>query len=134
VWRGAGMEEAVLKWEHGEVAIGDLEVRAVEQTAKGAVLCHAANRGLMPAEHPALISLLASSYHPEAERHDGTDFRAMVEFYDRAGLLGDFMIRNLRPVLPQASSVWRKLHDRESSVACTLVFRGPTKDPQAAFS
>jgi hypothetical protein len=45
------------------------------------------------------------------------------------------MLRNLRPVLPEATVVWRNLHDRESSVACTLVFRGgPTKEPQAALS
>jgi hypothetical protein len=134
LWRGACLEEARIEWPHGDVSIGDLEVRAVERTVGGAVLCHAANRGLMPSEHPALISLLASSYHPEAERHDGRDFRAMLEFYERAGLLGEFMVRNLRPVLPEATAVWRKLHDRESSVACTLLFRGPGHDPQAAFS
>ncbi len=45
------------------------------------------------------------------------------------------MLRNLRPVLPEATVVWRKLHDRESSVACTLLFRGgPAREPQAAFS
>jgi hypothetical protein len=135
LWRGACLEEARIVWPEGDVALGDLEVRSVVRTAGKGIRCHLANRGVSPSDNPALINLLASSYHPEAERHDGADFQSMVAFYEKAGLLGEFMLRNLRPVLPEATVVWRKLHDRESSVACTLVFRGgPAREPQAAFS
>ncbi len=135
LWRGACLEEARIVWPEGDVALGDLEVRSVVRTAGKGIRCHLANRGVSPSDNPALINLLASSYHPEAERHDGADFQSMVTFYEKAGLLGEFMLRNLRPVLPEATVVWRKLHDRESSVACTLLFRGgPAREPQAAFS
>ncbi len=135
LWRGACLEEARIVWPEGDVPLGDLEVRSVVRTVGKGIRCHLATRGLAPSDNPALISLLASSYHPEAERHDGTDFQSMVAFYEKAGLLGEFMLRNLRPVLPEATVVWRKLHDRESSVACTLVFRGgQAREPQAAFS
>jgi hypothetical protein len=128
-----GDAKGVTKGDPKGVTKGDAKWE-VEGAANG-VRCHLANRGLAPSESPALINLLASSYHPEAERHDGADFHAMVGFYEKAGLLGEFMLRNLRPVLPEATVVWRKLHDRESSVACTLVFRGgPAREPQAAFS
>jgi hypothetical protein len=135
LWRGAFLEEARIVSPEGEVPLGDLEVRSVVRTSGKGIRCHLANRGVTPSESPALINLLASSYHPEAERHDGSDFQSMLTFYEKAGLLGDFMVRNLRPVLPEARVVWRKLHDRESSVACTLLFRGgPAREPQAAFS
>jgi hypothetical protein len=135
LWRGALLEEARVVWPEGEVALGDLEVRSVVRTSGNGIRCHLASRGSTPSDSPALINLLASSYHPEAERHDGADFQSMVTFYEKAGVLGEFMLRNLRPVLPQATLAWRKLHDREASVACTVVFRGgPEREPQAAFS
>jgi hypothetical protein len=135
LWRGAFLEEACIVCSEGEVPLGDLEVRSVVRTSGNGIRCHLANRGVTPSDSPSLINLLASSYHPEAERHDGSDFQSMLAFYEKAGLLGEFMVRNLRPVLPEATVVWRKLHDRESSVACTLVFRGgPTREPQAALS
>jgi hypothetical protein len=117
------------------VPLGELEVRSVVRTLGNGIRCHLANRGVAPSDNRALINLLASSYHPEAERHDGTDFLSMMTFYEKAGVLGDFMVRNLRPVLAQATASWRKLHDREAGVACTVVFRGgPAREPQAAFS
>jgi hypothetical protein len=135
LWRGAFLEEARIVWPEGEVPLGDLEVRGVVRTNSNGIRCHLANRGVTPSDSPALINLLASSYHPDAERHDGSDFQSVVAFYEKAGLLGEFMVRNLRPVLPEATVVWRKLHDRESSVACTLFFRGgPARELQAAFS
>ena len=135
LWRGAFLEEARVISPEGEVPLGDLEVRSVVRTSGNGIRCHLANRGVTPSDSPALINLLASSYHPEAERHDGSDFQTMLTFYEKAGLLGEFMVRNLRPVLHEATVVWRKLHDRESSVACTLLFRGgPAREPQAAFS
>ncbi len=135
LWRGAWLEDARIVWPEGDVALGDLETRSVVRTPGKGIRCHLASRGLTPSENPALIDLVASSYHPEAERHDGSDFHSMVAFYEKAGLLADFMLRNLRPVLPEAARVWRKLHDRAGSIACTLVFRGaPAQKPQAAFS
>jgi hypothetical protein len=135
LWRGARLEEARIVWPEGDVPLGDVEVRSVVRTSGNGIRCHLANRGVTQSDSPALINLLASSYHPEAERHDGTDFQSMLTFYEKAGLLGEFTLRNLRQVLPEAAVVWRKLHDREGSVACTLVFRGgPSREPQAAFS
>jgi hypothetical protein len=133
-WKGVCLERARLEWDDQRVALGDLEVRAMTPTAAGAQLCHVANRGVGPSGHAGFIALLATLYHPEAERHDGDGFPEMVALYERAGLLGDFMLRNLRPLIPRATDSWRKLHDPRSSVACTLLFRGSSPAPQAAFS
>jgi hypothetical protein len=133
-WKGACLERARLDWDGQTVALGELEVRALTRTPTGAQVCHTANRGAGPAQNAAFIELLASLYHPEAERHDGGAFRSMVDLYERAGLLGEFMLRNLRQVIPSATESWRKLHDARSSVACTLLFRGSSPEPQAALS
>ena len=133
-WKGACLERVRLDWDARTVPLGELEVRALTRTPAGTLVCHAANRGVAPSQHAAFIELLASLYHPEAERHDGAGFRSMVDLYERAGLLGDFMLRNLRQVIPSATESWRKLHDARSSVACTLLFRGSSPDPQAALS
>lgn len=134
-WKGACLERARLDWDGQTVPLGDLEVRALTCTPAGALVCHVANRGAGPSQqHAAYIELLASLYHPEAERHDGGGFRAMVDLYERSGLLGELMLRTLRQVIPSASESWRKLHDARSSVACTLLFRGSSPEPQAALS
>jgi hypothetical protein len=133
-WKGACLERARVEWDGQRAALGDVEVRALTRNADGQTVCHVANRGTGPAEHPGFIGLLASLYHPEAERHDGVGFPAMVQLYEQAGLLGEFMLRNLRPVIPRATDAWRKLHDARASVACTLIFRGSRREPQAAFS
>jgi hypothetical protein len=134
LWKGACLEAARLEWNDDRMALGDLEVRDIEKSTAGKAQCHVVNRGLGPSQSPGFTNLLASLYHPDAERHDGTDFPMMVKFYERAGLLGEFMLRNLRPVLPAAATTWRKLHDKHSSVACTLLFRGSSAEPCAAFS
>jgi hypothetical protein len=134
LWSGACLEDARLEWDKGRVDLGELEVRAIERTPDGGARCHTANRGPAPADDPALVVLLATLYHPQVEQHDGSDFRVMVDLYEKAGLLGDFMLRNLRPVLPAAVSSWRKIHDRKSGVACTLVYRRNSQLPQGAVS
>ena len=133
-WKGACLERARIDWEGQRLPLGDLEVRALTRDAAGQLVCHVANRGAGPSGHAGFISLLAELYHPEAERHDGAGFAAMVELYKRAGLLSDFMMRNLKPVIPRATDSWRKLHDARASVACTLLFRGSSREPQASFS
>jgi hypothetical protein len=134
LWKGSCLEGARIEWPGGRVVLGELEVRAVEKTATGAVWCHAANRGTTPVRDTDLILLLASLYHPDVERHDGRDYRAMLDLYERAGLLGEFMLRNLRPLLPIATASWRKLHGPRSTVACTLLYRQNAEAPQAAVS
>jgi hypothetical protein len=133
-WKGICLEGARIDWDGQRLPLGDLEVRALTRGASGQMVCHVANRGAGPSAHAGFISLLAELYHPEAERHDGAGFAAMVQLYERAGLLSDFMLRNLRPVIPHATDCWRKLHDARASVACTLLFRGSSPEPQAAFS
>ena len=95
LWRGARLEEARIVWPEGDVPLGDLEVRSVVRTLGKGIRCHLVNRGVAPSDNPALINLLASSHHPEAERHDGRDFSSMIAFYEKAGLLGEFMLREL---------------------------------------
>ncbi|HET6148592.1 MAG TPA: hypothetical protein VFH68_13745 [Polyangia bacterium] len=133
-WKGACLERGRIDWDGQRVALGDLEVRALTRNASGQLVCHVANRGTGPSGHAGFIELLASLHHPEAERHDGTGFVAMVDLYQRAGLLNDFMMRNLKPIIPRATDSWRKLHDARATVACTLLFRGSSAEPQATFS
>ncbi|MES1204615.1 MAG: hypothetical protein ABUS79_01640 [Pseudomonadota bacterium] len=135
LWKGACLENAKLLSNQGAVSLGDLEVCAVERSAGGTLLCHVANRGAAPSEKAVLVNLLATLHHPAAERHDGVDFSMMVNLYERSGLLGEFMLRNLRPVLPAAAITWRKLHALGTVAACTLTSRRPPSvAPQAAVT
>jgi hypothetical protein len=135
LWKGACLESARLESEYGRVTLGDLEVRSIQPSATGGSLCHVANRGAAPSHNPILVNLLATLYHPEATRHDGADFPMMVSLYQRAGLLGEFMLRNLQPVLPAAAATWRKLHSSSTVAACTLTSRSPASAaPQAAVT
>jgi hypothetical protein len=135
LWKGACLESARLESEYGRVSLGDLEVRSIQPSPTGEELCHVANRGAAPSRNPILVNLLATLYHPEAQRHDGADFPMMVSLYQRAGLLGEFMLRNLQPVLPAAAATWRKLHSSGTVAACTLTSRRPASAaPQAAVT
>jgi hypothetical protein len=75
------------------------------------------------AEHP-----------PGVEKHDGAQFSLLVAFYQRAGLLSEVMLSNLRSTLALASAAWRRLHCRRSTVAFTLVCRGANQGIEAAIS
>ncbi|MEO5770153.1 MAG: hypothetical protein ABIS92_17490 [Polyangia bacterium] len=134
LWNGVVLDDARIKWAGGDATLGDLEVRALEEARNGEWLCHTANRKGALRDSPDLIELLAELYHPEAHRHDGGNFSVMVDFYRRAGLLGEFMERNLREVWSEAAVSWRKLHQERGRVACTLVFRDGEGQPQATFS
>jgi len=66
--------------------------------------------------------------------HDGRDFSAMLALYERMGLLRPDMLAKLRPPHAELADNWRKLHEGDASLACTLVARGPDGVPQGAIT
>ncbi len=133
LWKRLPMEQVSVMWNAETVHLGDMEVRALERRAGGLVLAHAAGRGDAARDETGLINLLAAVRNPEVRMHDGSDFRAMLDIYRRAGLVADFMLRNLEPVAPIAATNWRRLHDRKADVAFTLVYPA-VGTPQVTFS
>jgi hypothetical protein len=102
---------------------GEIEVRAIETERDGTLVCHAANRQPDRFDDWALANVLGGLKHPSLEIHDGSDFGAMIALYRRAGLLADFIERNLESAQPGAADSWHKLHNTDSQVGCTFVYR-----------
>ena len=122
IWPGLVLEEAVLVGAHARVELGDVEVRGTSDG--GSVLrCHAAFLDAGKCNDRDLADLLAQLAHPEAEPHDGSDFRGVLDVWQRGGLFAPHMTRNFEPLAPRVASVWRRLHQDGSDVVRTLVHR-----------
>jgi len=133
LWPGIVLEEVTISLPDRVIKGGDIEVRAIENEREGALVCHAANRYADRVDDCELASVLGGLKHPNVELHDGSDFSRMLGLYRRAGLLAPFIDRNLASALPGAATSWRKLHDTESQIGCTFVYRDG-REPLAAFS
>jgi hypothetical protein len=125
VWPGIVLENAVVTAQDERIEGGEIEVRSIERGRDGRVLCHAANRHADRVDDWALVGLLSALKHPHVEAHDGSDFRSALALYRRAGLLADFINRNLDPILPEAAGSWRRLHDPSAQIGCTFLYRTP---------
>jgi hypothetical protein len=138
IWPGLVLEEVRIALPDRTIAGGEIEVRGVETGADGMLICHAANRHPDRVGDWDLVSLLGSLKHPSVEIHDGSDFRGALRLYRKAGLLAEFIERNLEPVLPRAAVSWRRLHDAHAQIGCTFLYRaegaGAGEGPVAAFS
>jgi len=82
----------------------------------------------------ALDQIAASLGCTELELHDGKDFTGMLALYERMGLMQPYMLSGLRPPPPTMADNWRKLHEGDSSVAFTLIWRGRHGDALGAVS
>lgn len=120
VWEGLPLEHAVLSWEQRQVQLGELEIRAVERTSDASLLCHSAFRTPGAAESSYLVDLVATLRHPNLEIFDGTEFEEVYRFYERAGLIGQHMKRNLSPEVPET---WKRLFRKGSDVGRVLIHR-----------
>jgi hypothetical protein len=118
MWEGLTLENAVLSWKGARVRAGAATVRAVENDR-----CHLELGGLDPAAEERVLGWLLSRRHPELERHDGTDFRSVRDLYRRAGLLAEYMTRNLDALAPAAAAGWRRLHGERADLAYTFLHR-----------
>lgn len=123
LWNELPLEGAELRWAGGVAHVGELEVRGTEEGTRGDARCHAMIRNTRTLEDLGFIDLLAHIGHPEAEVHDGSDFRGVLDVWMRGGLFAPHMQRNFEPLAPRISSVWRRLHESATDVARTLVHR-----------
>jgi hypothetical protein len=82
----------------------------------------------------ALDEIAASIGCAELELHDGKDFPGMLALYERMGLIQPYMLSGLRPPPQMMTGNWRKLHQDDTSVAFTLIWRGRDGDAQGAVS
>jgi hypothetical protein len=123
VWPGIILEDAVVISQNERIQGGEIEVRSIERTRDGTVVCHAANRYADRVDDWELVGLLGALKHPELETHDGSDFRSALALYRRAGLLADFINRNLDPILPEAAGSWRRLHEPSAQIGFTFLYR-----------
>jgi len=133
LWPGIILEDVTISLPDRVIKGGEIEVRAIESGRDGTLVCHAANRYADRVDDWELAGVLGGLKHPNVEIHDGSEFARMLGLYRRAGLLAPFIDRNLASALPGAAVSWRKLHDRDSRIGCTFVFR-EEHEPLAAFS
>jgi hypothetical protein len=120
LWPGLALEGAVLSRHGSRARIGTAIVRAVELERARA---HLEIAGLEGVAEQRVCGWLLESRHPELERHDGADFRTVLDLYRRAGLLSEYMMRNLEALAPTAAAGWRRLHADGSDVAHTFLHR-----------
>jgi len=133
VWPGLRLEKAWIAMPGRTVEGGELEVRGVEAAPDGTLVCHTASHAVDRGSETTLGGLLGALKHPGVEMHDGSGFRAVLGLYRRAGLLADFIERNLEPVLPVAARAWQRLHQGADPVGCTFLCRNEG-GPRASFS
>ncbi len=133
LWPGLRLEEARLTEGGESIALGPVEVRAVEQR-DGRVLCHCAVSDPERLDVSRLSVLASRLEHPELLVHDGRDFRAMLDLYRRSHLLYDYMARSLEPLAPAAAFNWRRLHREGHDLVRTLVHVVPERGMDAAVS
>ena len=122
LWAGLVIESAVLTSAHARVELGDVEVRGVSEEGPG-LRCHAAFVDAAMCNDRNFADLLAQLAHPEAEPHDGSDFRGVLDVWQNGGLFAPHMTRNFEPLAPRIASVWRRLHQEGGDVVRTLVHR-----------
>ncbi len=131
LWRNLPLENVTVEWRGQGVSLGDMEVRGVQGSKRA--LVHVAGRNDRGTADTAFINLLAALRNPDIAMHEGADFRTMLDLYRRAGLVADFMLRNIESVAPMVSATWRRMHQPKADVACTLV-HPQTGTPQSTFS
>jgi hypothetical protein len=119
IWPGLTLEGAVLSWKGSKARAGGATVRGLEDER-----CHLELAGLDSTAEERVRDWLLSRRHPQLERHDGADFRTVLDLYRRAGLLSEYMMRNLEALAPTAAAGWRRLHGPRSDVADTFLHRG----------
>jgi hypothetical protein len=120
VWEGLPLEHTVLNWQQRRVDLGELEVRSVERTPEGALLCHCMFRTPGAAENRDLVDLIATLRYPNLEIYDGEHFDETYCFYEKVGLISPHMKRNLSP---QAPETWKRLFGKGRDIARALVHR-----------
>jgi hypothetical protein len=133
LWPGIVLEDVTVSSARDTISGGEVEVRSIERGRDGRTVCHAANRHSDRVDDWELVDFLGTLKHPQVEMHDGSDFKGALDLYRRAGLLADFINRNLEPVMSEAAGAWRRLHDRAAQIGCTFMYRGDD-GLRAAFS
>jgi hypothetical protein len=118
-WKQAKLEDARLEWSQESIPLSELQVRHASRLAASTTRCHVSFRE--PGER-TFDERLLSCRHPGLALHHGEDFDAMVDLYNRAGLLTPYMQDKLRPArLAELATDWRALHDRRAGLAFTLL-------------
>ncbi len=117
LWPGLALEAGKILWAERAVAVGELEVRSVDEQR----ICRVEMRAPTTVDSPAFVDLMARLRYPTMEVHDGADFDGMVKLYEEVGLFGAHMTRNLPPVRDAARVTWKRMH--ASDLCRTLVQR-----------
>jgi hypothetical protein len=123
LWPGIILEEATVSSPCDSIPGSELDVRSLERRRDGVVVCHTANRHANRVDDTDLVNLLGTLRHPDVESHDGSDFRGVLGLYRKAGLIAEFINRNLEPVAGRAALAWSRLHDSGAGLAKTFIYR-----------
>lgn len=122
LWADLPLEDAVLRWRGRALALGDMVVRSLDRTPGALRSCHAEmTASVRHADDALLVDLLATLGHPALRVHRGDGYADVLRTYDDAGLLGEFMRRNLRPVERAAATHWRDAHRAATPIIRTLM-------------
>lgn len=132
LWQGMPLEQAQLIWGERVVHLGDVVVDALS-SGDGAPICRALMQDSRLVDDYDLIDLIGALANPELSVHDGSHFAQLHETYQRAGLFGPHMDRNLAPIFDETAVNWRSMHAGARDMIRTFV-NGPKEAPDAAVT
>ncbi|MEM9071677.1 MAG: hypothetical protein AAGE52_24425 [Myxococcota bacterium] len=128
LWTGLVLERAKIRWRGSAINVGDLEIRNVDEV-RG--ICRGAMRANPSHDSPAMVDLIARLTYPDLSVDDGANFDEFVDLYQRVGLFGPHMDRNLPPVLEAAGATWTRMH---KTALCRTIVQEQDDKPVAAVS
>jgi hypothetical protein len=127
LWPGLTLERASLSSPRGNLSLGEVEIRSVQDGE----VCRAALRESSAVDSPKFVDLMAGLRYPHMGVGTGDDFDAMIRLYEEVGLFGEHMTRNLPPVRDEARLTWQKLHRTD---LCRTLVQREDGHPVAAVS
>jgi hypothetical protein len=132
LWQGMPLEQAQLIWGERVVHLGDALVDGMSTGDRGPE-CRALMQDSRLVDDYDLIDLIGALANPELSVHDGTHFAQLHQTYQRAGLFGPHMDRNLAPIFDETAVNWRSMHAGARDMIRTFV-NGPKEAPDAAVT